>query len=166
MYTRISAGMSLDDIATIYGNIRKITLFAIEDGVGFIEEISKTLDDEIIQRRKMVEIEHNNPVVARTMKEMANEYAPDVGKSVSLLSVKLIKKASELISEEDCTTNDLQNIAKAVQTMTDTIELTQRHSTVGGNTINNIQVEGFTFELDEPTEIKAIEAEIEVSVDG
>ena len=166
IYTRISGGMSMEHIEEIYGHGRKIALWAIEDNIHIVPEISDTVDSEIEQRRKMKEIQVANPVVAKTMLEMANEYAPDVGKEVVLLSQSLVKKAQKLINDEDCSSNDLNNIAKAVQTMTDTIELTQRHSAgiqVGAG--GSVNVQGFEFVLDAPPEEEAIEAEVEEGKD-
>ena len=171
VYTRISAGMKMEDIAEIYGNIRKIVLFGIIDKVDLVPALSDMLDSEIVHRRKMDEIEAANPVMARTMKEMANEYAPDVGRDIVMLSKKLVAKAGKLIDatvtgddgeEIDLVTSvDLVNIAKAVQTMSDTIELTNRHSVGVHINTGNVQVENFAFELDyhEPKE-EVIEAEV------
>ena len=150
VYTRISAGMSMNDIADIYGNGRKIALFAQLEGVTVNDTLSKTLDGEIVQRRKMDSLTASDPDVGRTMREMANEYAPDVAKKIALVSVKLIDKAEEIIDEQDPTTSDLLNISRAIQTMSDTIELTQRHasSTNIGNA--QISVQGFDFVIDTP----------------
>ena len=162
VYTRIQGGMSLDDVNKLYGQIRKITLFAIQDGIDFNQNISDTIDEHIIHERKMAAVDAINPTVARTMKEMANEYAPDLGMKVAKLSVSMVNKAQKIINNKDCSSNDLKNIATAIQTMTDTVELTARHSTVGGNNITAVQVEGFSFVLDSKP-IEAIEAEIEVT---
>ncbi len=161
VYTRLSAGMSILDVIYIYGNGRKIALFAKMDGIEVNDVLSDTLDQEILQRRKMGEIEAKNPEVARTMKEMVNEYAPDVGRDVIMLSKKLVAKATELVEEDECSSNDLNNIAKAVQTMTDTIEITQRHSAGVNINAGDMVVEGFSFVLDSPPEKDVIEAEIE-----
>mgnify|MGYP003643879348 CR=1 FL=1 len=161
VYTRISAGMSMEHIAEIYGNGRKIALWAIRDGIEFNPTLSDAVDGEITQRRKMHEVAVHNPDVARTMLEMANEYAPDVGKRVVMLSQSLVEKAQKLVNAEDCTSNDLQNIAKAVQTMTDTIELTQRHGSAIKISGGGVQVEGFSFVLDVPPEADVIDVTTE-----
>ncbi len=161
VYTRLSAGMSILDVIYIYGNGRKIALFAKMDGIEVNDVLSDTLDQEILQRRKMGEIEAKNPEVARTMKEMVNEYAPDVGRDVIMLSKKLVAKATELVEEDECSSNDLKNIASAVQTMTDTIEITQRHSAGVNISTGDMVVEGFSFVLDSPPEKDVIDAEIE-----
>ncbi len=159
IYTRLSAGMSILDVIYIYGNARKIALFAQRDGITVNDILADTLDQEILQRRKMNEIESSNPEVARTMKEMVNEYAPDVARDVIMLSKKLVKKATDLVEEEQCTSNDLQNIAKAVQTMTDTIELTQRHSVGVNISTGDMVVEGFSIVADLPPKLDIIDCE-------
>ena len=163
VFTRLSAGMEMDDVVYIYGNARKIALFAQREGVDADPVLSKVVDDEILQRRKMNEIELNNPVVARTMKEMVNEYAPDVGRDVAILSKKVVKRATNLVDDDECSAADLKNITAAIQTMTDTLEITQRHS--AGVTVNNgdIQVNGFEFKLDTPPD--PIEVDV-IEVDG
>ncbi len=160
VYTRLSAGMSILDVIYIYGNGRKIALFAKMDGIEVNDVLSDTLDQEILQRRKMGEIEAKNPEVARTMKEMVNEYAPDVGRDVIMLSKKLVAKATELVEEDECSSNDLKNIASAVQTMTDTIEITQRHSAGVNISTGDMVVEGFSIVADlPPIEVDVIECE-------
>lgn len=159
IYTRISAGFSMAHIAQIYGHGRKIALWAIHDNIQYIPELKEVLDGEINQREKVSALQQANPVVAKTMLEMANEYAPDVGKKVVMLSSSLVDRAQTLINSEDSTSSDLLNIAKAVQTMTDTIELTQRFSSGVQVNNNNISVSGFHFELDAPPETIDIEAE-------
>jgi len=167
VYTNIEGGMSFDHIQEKYGNIRKIVLWAIEDGIDFNKDISDTIDEHIMHTRKMQTIESINPTVALTMKEMANEYAPDLGMKVSKLSISMVDKAQSLLNEEECTSNDLKNIATAIQTMTDTVELTQRHSTVGGNVITAIQVQGFDFVLDsKPTDTDVIDVKEEEPSDN
>ena len=158
VYTRIRGGMSLDDISKMYGHIRKITLFAILDDVDFDPSTSDTIDDIITTGRKINAIDAVNPNAARTMKEMANEYAPDLGMKVAQLSISVVDRAQKIVNDNDCTSNDLKNITTAIQSMTDTVELTDRHSKVGGNNITAIQVEGFSFVRDEPpVDVDAIE---------
>jgi len=74
----------------------------------------------------------------------------------------LVQRATAMINTEYATTSDLINAAKAVQTVTDTLEVTQRHS--AGVQIGNaqVQVQGFEFVLDEPP----VEDVIEVETDG
>ena len=157
VYTRISAGMSMEHIALIYGHGRKISLWAEHDGIKLLPEVSDILDGEIIQRRKMNAVEVSNPEVAKTIKEMVNEYAPDTAKLVVELSRDLIKKGSTIINDDDCTSSDMLNVAKAVQTMTDTTQISERFSTNAGIAGGlSIHVEGFSFKKPD----SMIEAEI------
>ena len=162
VYTRIAAGMDMEDIVEIYGNGRKIALWAVHDNIGYLEPIAELVDSEIEQRRKMAALDHENPTVAMTIHEMANEYAPDVSKSVALFAKELVEKARDGMKGEDVTSNDLLNLAKAVQTTTDVLGLTQRHASAANQTTNHIAVSGFTFALDAPPEdeLPAIDAEV------
>ncbi len=153
VYARITAGMKMTDIAEIYGQGRKIALFAMKDGITHDKVAMDFLDGEIRQRKQMAALENSNPIVAKTMKEMANEYAPDVMKRIVELSSATVKRSQELI--DDATTNDMKNIWDTMQKMTDTLEITERHS-AGVNIANSvIRVEGFKFEQDLPPSIEA-----------
>ena len=152
VYARITAGMSMSDIAEIYGQGRKIALFAMEDGISYDAVAMDFLDNEIKQRKAMATLESTSPVVAKTMKEMANEYAPDVMKSISELSTATVKRAHDLI--EESTTNDMKNIWDTMQKMTDTLELTHRHASASSISIANAVTGGteFVVEIDHPPE--------------
>ena len=164
VYTRISAGMDMEDIAEIYGNGRKIALWAVHDDIGYSEPLATLVDTEIEQRRKMQTLDKINPTVAKTIHDMANEFAPDVSKSVALFAKELVEKSRTLAGEESVTSGDLLNLAKAVQTTTDVLGLTQRHANAANQTTNHIAVTGFTFELDAPPmqdQLETIDAELE-----
>jgi len=148
VYARISAGVPIEHIAQKYGMIRAITLWAEHDGISVVQEISDVVDSEIIQRRKMNAVEQSNPDVAKTLREVVNEYAPDVARDLALLTASMIRKGQSVLNEDDCSTNDMKNIAQAVQTMTDTVEVSERFSTNAGNGNISIAVEGFKFEID------------------
>jgi len=154
IYTRISAGMDMGHIALIYGHGRKIALWAVHDDITTNDTMSKLLDDEVTQRRKVDALTDVSPVAANTLMEMANEYAPDVSKQAVLLSLDVLKRASKIVNEQNpkkaATSLDLVNIMKAQQMVTDSLGMTDRHASSVSNTQNNIQVEGFTFSLDTP----------------
>ena len=145
VYTRIAAGMDMGHIAHIYGNGRKIALWAVHDGITKDQTISDLLDSEIEQRNKMQEIANVNPTVAQTLHDMANEYAPDSAKNIAIFANKVVIEATNALSNPRKTSLDLVNLTKAVQTASDTLGHTQRHAS--GNTINNntIKVDGFGF---------------------
>jgi len=150
IFTRISAGMPIEDLVEKYGHARKLTLFAILDGIEPIQDIVDFVDKEIAQRRAMMRVEEQNPVAARSMKEMINEYAPDVARSFIELTAAMIKKGQTELNDPECTTNDMKNIAAAVTQMTDAAEITQKFNTNAGQVGLNIQVSGFDFVRDEP----------------
>jgi len=162
IYARIMAGMSMEHIIEIYGQRRKLTLFSIRDGITKDDSISQLVDDEITQRRKMNKVESESPVMARTLKEVANEYAPDISRQVAILTQQMVTKGQDILNTDECSTNDMKNIAQAVQTMTDTVQISDRFSTNAGTGVGiNIQVEGFEFVLDKPpVEPDMIEAEL------
>jgi hypothetical protein len=159
VYTRIAAGMGMEHIAHIYGQGRKIALWAIKDGITPNDTMSQLLDDEIEQRRKMQAVEIQNPVAAHTLKEMANEYAPDAAKNIATFSNELVVRAKNKLQEQRITSLDLVNLAKAVQTASDILGHTQRHANAASLTHNEIMVQGFDFQLDAPQDTTVIEAE-------
>ena len=154
IYTRISAGMDMGHIALKYGHGRKIALWAVHDKVTTNETMSKLLDDEIVQRRKVDAVADVSATAANTLMDMANEYAPDVSKQAVLLSQDVLKRASVIVNETNpkraATSLDLVNIMKAQQMVTDSLGLTDRHAASASHTQNNVMVEGFTFSLDSP----------------
>lgn len=160
VYTRISAGMSLEHIAEIYGNGRQIALWAKEDDIDVDEDVSQFLDNSIVVGRQMNQIESKNPVVANTLRDMVSEYAPDIARDVALFSKAAVARASTLINDEECTSNDFKNVMSGMLNLTDMTSLTERHSTNAGNANLNIHVEGFEFQLDAPPEEPIIDAEV------
>jgi len=155
VYTRIKAGQPLDIIAQKYGNIRKIVLWAIEDGIDVDEELDSLVDDKIEVDRKMNMIEAVNPNISNTLKEMVAEYAPDLATEVAKFSKKAVKTAQRLISDKECTSNDFRNITAGMQTLTDMTSLTERHNKVGGNSVTQVNVTGFDFVQDNTPVIEA-----------
>ena len=167
IYTRVSAGMDMGHIAHIYGHGRKIALWAVHDKITTNDTMSKLLDDEITQRRKVDALTDVSPTAANTLMEMANEYAPDVSKKAVLLSQDVLKRASAIVNElnpkKAATSLDLVNIMKAQQMVTDSLGLTDRHASSVSHTQNNIMVSGFEFVLDAPPaqpQAQPIEAEV------
>lgn len=128
VYTQISIGISMVDIAEKYGHGRKIALFAIKDNIQFIPAVAEAFEGEIDQRKKMQVIGETNAKVYETIMEAANEHAPDLATNVAKFSDNLIQKATTLINKDDCSSSDILNCAKAVQTVTDVTGHTQRHS--------------------------------------
>ena len=166
IYTRIAAGMDMGQVAHVYGHGRKIALWAVHDGITTNDTMSKLLDDEITQRRKVDALTDVSPVASNTLMEMANEFAPDVCKQAVILSQDVLKRASIIVNEKNpkkaATSLDLVNIMKAQQMVTDSLGMTDRHASTVQNTNNNIMVEGFTFSLDAgpQDQLEIIEAHI------
>ena len=158
IYSKIRIGEPIDNIAEVYGHKRKITLWAIEDNIEYIPELGETLIEEVGQRKKMDAIERADPTLALTIKETANEYAPDATRKAVTLGVALMDEGLKMAKSGDCSTNDLKNLSDMLQKITDTLEITKRHSAGVNVNTNNVKVTGFDFVLDEP---EAIEAEIE-----
>lgn len=153
IYSRIAIGEPIENIAEKFGHARKIALWAIEDNVTIMPELGDVLLAEVEQRRKMDMIEGQNPTLALTIREAANEYAPDAARKSIDLSVALIDAGRKMIRNGDYSSNDLKNIADMLQRTTDTMGLTQRHS--AGMNIENakIHVTGFQFIEDTPEPI-------------
>ncbi len=145
VYTRIRSGNTMEDIVHIYGHARKVTLFAIIDGIDVQKEYVDAVDSKIVADRTMNAIEVVDPVAASTMREMVVEYAPDLQRKAIMLVDSAITKGQNIINGEECTSNDLKNVLAAIQIGTDITDVTQRHSQVGGNSITAVQVQGFSF---------------------
>jgi len=152
VYTRIAAGMDMEHIAEIYGQGRKIALWAIKDSIALIPEVSSLVDDEITQRRRMAAVSDESQTAASTIQEMANEYAPDVAKDIVVFAQKAIQAAIRDIDRPKRTTLDLVNLTKAVQTASDTIGTTQRHASQAQGVQATVLTGGWTFTLDTPND--------------
>lgn len=161
IYARIAMGQTMEELEFKYGNGRKIALWSIHDGIEFKTAISDVLDNEIKQRTAVQNLANQDIDVAKTMLEMANEYAPTLRKDIAVLSTKMVAKAQSIVNSEDCTSSDLNNISNAVQKMTDTLGHTERFGSAMSVTAGNIQVTGFDFVLDAPppVEVEAIDVE-------
>lgn len=151
IYAKIRLDVPYEDIEQEYGQIRKIVLWAAHDNVTVDEKAVELRDEEYEHRVKVAEVAGKDPVLARTMKEVVNTYAPNVAKKVLEANVAIINacivKANDV---DEVTPSDLNNLAKAVQISSDTMEITQRHSTNIGNVNVTQAPTGFTFELDAP----------------
>jgi len=164
VYSEIKLGLPYEDIEAKYGVMRKIVLWAVQDGIEYEPTLAEMMDREVENRMIQKEVAQIDPVVVQTMQEAVNAYAPDVRREVVVFTSALVKKAIAGVNDEASTSNDTLNYAKAVQTAMDTIEVTQRHS--AGVNINAAALQtptGFEFVLDTPPD--AIEAEIEEVVE-
>ncbi len=170
VYTRIAAGMDMEHIIHIYGEGRKIALWAVHDNIAPDPVLANLLDDEITQRRKMQAVESESPTAAATIQTMANEYAPDAARNIAVFADRLVVKATSALDAKDkegtslITSLDMVNLTKAVQTASDILGHTQRHANAASLTQNTIQVEGFQFALDAPPDPASAEEAIEAEV--
>jgi len=167
IYSKIRLDLPYEDIGYEYGHLRKIILWAEHDGITADPTVSKMFDDEVKNRSLQKEIAKIDPLVVETMQEAVNAYAPDVRKDVVIFASALVKKAIHGVNDDDATSNDINNYAKAVQTVTDTLEVTQRHSAgINVNGASSVQVQGFEFVLDTPPEKDVIDVTHEESDNG
>jgi adenosyl cobinamide kinase/adenosyl cobinamide phosphate guanylyltransferase len=114
------------------------------------EEMEEIIEREVETREKIVQIADTNTDVAKTLLDRINEITPNFQDTVASFANKLVERALEKLDDKYIEAQDMGHLAKAVQTATDTVGLTQRFSS--GVTINNnkVQVEGFQFVLDAP----------------
>jgi len=163
VYSQIRSGYPYEDIQHEFGEIRKIIMFAIEDSIEYLPLAGELLDEEVGIAEKKTALAAVDLTLVKTIEEGVSRYAPDLIKNVSIFGAQLVQRATHMINTDYATTSDLLNASKAVQTVTDTLEVTQRHS--AGVQIGNAQVavQGFEFVLDSPPEDNEV---IEVETDG
>jgi len=161
VYSQIRAGFPYEDIKHEFGEIRKIILFALHDGIEYLPLAGELLDSSVEIATTKTNLAAIDLTLVKTIEDGVSRYAPDLIGDVSKFGAALVKRATTMINSEYATTSDLLNASKAVQTVTDTLEITQRHS--AGVQIGNAQVsvQGFEFVLDAPPEKDAIEGEID-----
>jgi len=159
IYAHIRLGLPYEHLHDMYGKLRKIILFAVRDGVKYEETANKLMSDEYEQRIALKSAATVDPVLVQTMQEAVNAYAPDVRRDVTIFGQALITRAIKMVNDEDTRSSDISNLANAVQTVTDTLSVTERHASAANHTTNNIAVEGFDFsQMSLPS--KAIDAEV------
>lgn len=161
IYNKIKIGVPYEDLEYEFGQIRKIILWAIEDNIKYDKDIAKIFDDTIDVRLRQKELAKKDIDAITTIQEAVNVYMPDVYKQVTTFAQTVIQKSIKLANEDESTSNDMKNLTQAVQTVTDTLGVTERFAS-GVNIANaQVQVSGFDFVLDAPPEPESIEAEIE-----
>lgn len=166
IYTRLSAGQPIEEIVKMYGHKRQIALWAQLEGVTAQQPLVDIVENEVMQRKKLGAIAKENPAAAETLMEMVNEIAPDFTRKVALFSEEVVDRSRELLKGQYIEATDVLNLAKAVQTVTDSVGVTTRHASASKNTVNNISVSGFSFLPDiAPEEIEADTIEIEETQD-
>ena len=151
IFTRIASGQDFDEIGKQYGHARKIFLFAQLAGVKPDPVVQELVEEEVAHRKRLVAVANEtSDEIAQTILQRANELFPDFQTNVAQFADKLIHKASAKLDDPYIESSDFLNLAKAVQTVTDTTGHTQRHASAASITTNNIKVDGFEFVLDAP----------------
>lgn len=161
IFTRLSAGQPIAELAYMYGHGRMITMWAKEMGITYEPQLEQIIVDEVSHRERVTALADANPEVANTLMEMVNEVAPDFVSKVALFSSELVDKSRTLLKGEYIDASDIANLAKAIQTVTDTVGVTQRHASAAQINNNNIRLEGFEFVLDTTPTDTVIEGEID-----
>ena len=149
IYTRIAAGQPMEEITSIYGHARKISLFAQLEGISHQPKLEEIVQTEVQQRQTLQAVANQSEEAAQTLMMMVNEIAPTFQQEVAEFANEVVVKARTKLKEPFLEATDILALTKAVQTVTDTTGHTQRFASQG-NTTNNtmIQVEGFDFQLD------------------
>ena len=152
IYARLASGQPIKEVTKQYGHARKLCLWAQEDAVALDTQMKQLIDDEIQVRAKVVQLANADPIKAETLLHRVNEKYPDFQGNLALFADKMVRKAVDKLDDKYLEAADMEKLAKAVQTTTDIVGVTQRHS--AGVTVNSgeIKVQGFTFGLDLPQE--------------
>lgn len=151
IFTRIESGQDIEEIGKQYGHARKIALFAQLHGVTADPQLEEFVTTEARQREQIQEIANEHGVEkAVTLLQRVNEIAPDFEKKVAMFADKMVKKAIDKLDEKYIEASDMVNLAKAVQTTTDTVGVTQRHASATQINTGDIKVTGFDFVLGAP----------------
>lgn len=169
IFARIESGQDIEEIGKQYGHARKIALFAKLHQVDVDPAKKAFVENEAKQREAIQDIANEEGVeVATTLLQRVNEITPDFSTKVATFATKLVDKAISKLDDKFLEASDMLSMAKAVQTTTDTVGITQRHANAASITAGKIEVQGFQFVLDEPieAEVEALEAVTEESNNG
>jgi len=115
VYSQIRSGYPYEDIAHEFGKMRKIILFAIEDGIEYLNVAGDLMDKEVAIATEKTRLAAVDLSLVRTIEDGVARYAPDLIKNVSIFGSTVIKRATTMINDKYATTSDLLNAAKAVQ---------------------------------------------------
>ena len=135
IYNRMASGQPLSEIGKQYGHLRKLVLWAKMDGVTLDQQTQDIIKREQTIRKEIIEVANDDPEKAKTLLDRVNEVSPDFQQNVALFADKLLIKATEKLNDKFLEPQDFTHLATAVQKVTDTVGITQRHS--GGININN-----------------------------
>ena len=151
IFARIESGQDIEEIGKQYGHARKIALFAKMHNVAVNEKKRLFVKKEVEQRETIQEIANTEGVeAAKTLLQRVNEVAPDYERSLAIFANKTVLKAIDKLDDNYLEASDMLSMAKAVQTASDTVGVTQRHASASNIHAGEIKVQGFTVHLDTP----------------
>ena len=151
IFTRIESGQDIEEIGKQYGHARKIALYAQLAGVTTDPALQTFVETEAAQREQIQEIANTHGVdKAATLLQRVNEIAPDFQTDLATFASKMVKKAIGKLDDRFLEASDMLSMAKAVQTTTDVVGVTQRHASASVINTGDIKVSGFDFVLDMP----------------
>ncbi len=149
----MASGQPLSEIGKQYGHLRKLVLWAKIDNVQLDTQTQDIINREQTIRKEIIEVANDDPEKARTLLDRVNEVSPDFQQNIALFADKLINKVTEKLDDKFLEPQDFTHLATAVQKVTDTVGITQRHS--GGININNNSLaipDGFSIIAAQPPE--------------
>ena len=154
VYSQIRIGIPYEDIQHEFGEIRKIIMFAIEDNIEYIPAVGQLLDDDVALAEKKTSLAMVDPTLVKTLEESVNRYAPNLKKNVAVVLDLAVNKSAEILKADYSTSNDVVNITKALQTVTDIAGLTHRHAAAANINVSNQMLGGseFIVEINTPPE--------------
>ena len=108
------------------------------------EQAKATIEgfDKSIEQLSNIQIEH--PIIAEKIVDIITDKHPQFKKAMVALSSKLFNRMLKLA--DDATANEVPQLAKGMQTITDTLGVSQRHA---NTTINNTNAQ----QNNQPTQI-------------
>jgi hypothetical protein len=155
IYTRLSAGQPIEEIVKMYGHKRQIALWAQLEGIAPQQPLVDIVEQEVAHRKQISALANVNPDAATTLMMMVNEIAPDFTQKVALFSEEVVDKSRKLLKGKFVEATDILNLAKAVQTVTDSVGVTTRHASAVSMNNTKINVTGFAFIPDiKPEEVQ------------
>ena len=148
IYGQLALGQPLAELAYQYGHGRKIALWAREEGVVINTAQTELVQENVKVREKIQEIANESPEEAISLLDRVNTLTPNFQDNVAIFADKVVKTSITKLDNKYIEPSDIKQLADAVQKVTDTIGVTQRHA-AGVNISNTkIAVTGFDFVLD------------------
>lgn len=99
------------------------------------EAVVKSFDDSIEQ---LIELRTEQPIVAQKVVDIVTQKHPEFKKAMIALSSKLFNRMLKIADE--ATANEIPQLAKGMQTITDTLGISQRHASNQVNVQTNTNI--------------------------